>query len=192
VLSVAELPPPAIARLSAAGLDRLLPYRVLRPAPGAQGTGLYARLPLTDAGELSEATTFAQARALTVVGGRPVELIAVHPAAPRPGDVGKWRRDLGALPATSCAGPVRILAGDFNATLDHRLLRGLLERGYVDAADAVGAGLRPTWPADRLGPGLQIDHVLVDQRMAVRAVRVHHVPGSDHRALLAELSLRAG
>ena len=37
-------------------------------------------------------------------------------------------------------GPPRILAGDFNATLDHALLRRLLATGYVDAADRDGRG----------------------------------------------------
>ncbi len=41
--------------------------------------------------------------------------------------------------------PVRILAGDFNATLDHVEFRRVLDGGYRDAADAVGAGLHPTW-----------------------------------------------
>ena len=52
-----------------------------------------------------------------------------------------------ALPGSDCQGDVRILAGDFNATLDHPELRALLDRGYVDAADAAGAGL-----AGRPGP----------------------------------------
>ena len=44
-------------------------------------------------------------------------------------------------------GDGRILAGDFNATLDHPELRAVLDRGYVDAADAASGGLKPTWPA---------------------------------------------
>jgi endonuclease/exonuclease/phosphatase family metal-dependent hydrolase len=36
-----------------------------------------------------------------------------------------------------------------------------------------------------------IDHVLVDRRIGVRGVSVHAVAGSDHRAVVAELSLPA-
>ncbi len=39
---------------------------------------------------------------------------------------------------------------------------------------------------------LESYRVLVDRRIAVRAVSVHRVPGSDHRAVLAELRLPAG
>ena len=84
---------------------------------------------------------------------------------------------------------MRILAGDFNASLDHAAMRRLLDRGYKDAAAQVGAGLIPTWPANkRIPPIITIDHVLVDHRVGVKAVSVHDVPGTDHRAVFAELS----
>ncbi|MEJ7787976.1 MAG: hypothetical protein WKF96_24510, partial [Solirubrobacteraceae bacterium] len=51
-------------------------------------------------------------------------------------------------PRPSCAcrerGPLRLIAGDLNATLDHGALRDLLSDGYVDAADATGNGLLST------------------------------------------------
>jgi endonuclease/exonuclease/phosphatase family metal-dependent hydrolase len=82
----------------------------------------------------------------------------------------------------------RLLLGDFNATLDHAALRRLIGSGYRDAADAVGAGLRPTWPADVV-PVVTLDHVLVDSRIGVRSVTVHAVPGTDHRAVVAVLAI---
>ena len=83
----------------------------------------------------------------------------------------------------------RVLAGDFNATLDHAPLRGVLRLGYADAARAVGNALAPTWgPLGR--PALiTIDHVLVDRRCAVLASSVHVIPGTDHRAVYAEIRL---
>jgi endonuclease/exonuclease/phosphatase family metal-dependent hydrolase len=85
---------------------------------------------------------------------------------------------------------VRILAGDFNATLDHPELRDVLERGYVDAADEAGAGLEPTWPSNSpFPPGVTIDHVLADERVAVRHHRTVRIPGSDHQAVRATLQL---
>ena len=77
-------------------------------------------------------------------GAPPVRVKAVHPAPP----VNARRRArsgasaLAALPGADGRGDVQILAGDFNATLDHAELRALLDRGYIDAADAVGEGLR--------------------------------------------------
>jgi len=35
--------------------------------------------------------------------------------------------------------------------------------------------------------GVTIDHVLVDRRIGVRDMSVHRIPGSDHRAIVAEL-----
>ena len=88
--------------------------------------------------------------------------------------------------ADALDGPVRVLAGDFNATLDHVGLRRLLNSGYVDAADQVGAGLNPTWPSGALWPPpVAIDHVLVDDRCPVDTFSVVDVPGSDHRAVVS-------
>lgn len=83
------------------------------------------------------------------------------------------------------------LLGDFNATLDHAELRRLLDTGYRDAAEVAGEGLSLTWPAGRprLPPLVAIDHLLVDERLAVRRVRVIDVPGTDHRAVFASLSV---
>jgi endonuclease/exonuclease/phosphatase family metal-dependent hydrolase len=49
----------------------------------------------------------------------------------------------------------------------------------------------PTWgPWIRGCPALlALDHVLADPRCAVGAVSVHPLPGSDHRAVRAEIRL---
>ena len=89
------------------------------------------------------------------------------------------------------ADPPRVLAGDFNATADHAQFRRLLRLGHVDAAGRAGNGLAPTWgPAGKLAL-LTLDHVLVDPRCAVLAASVHHLPGSDHRAVYTEIRLPA-
>jgi len=99
-------------------------------------------------------------------------------------------RAIAALPGSDSRGDVRILAGDLNATLDHPELRALLDRGYIDAADAVGVGLRPTWPAlKRRALPVTIDHVLVDRRVRVEKVTVVQIPRTDHRAVIAVLRL---
>ncbi|WP_338106209.1 endonuclease/exonuclease/phosphatase family protein [Micromonospora zingiberis] len=127
-----------------------------------------------------------------VVGEWVIE--SAHPAAPYAIDqTGLWPADLAAQPNATPDGPLSILAGDFNATLDHAPQRALLGSGYADAADAaVGAGLTGTsgpYNGDLIPP-VVIDHVLVDRRIAVRAVAMHPLPGSDHRMVLAELRAR--
>ncbi|WP_425413037.1 endonuclease/exonuclease/phosphatase family protein [Micromonospora citrea] len=198
VLTVQEFTPRAAAELDRLGLGRLLPHRHLNPQAGTVGSGLYARFPVGEVGVRRNrgGWGFDQAYGTVAVpGAPPVRVESAHPAAPYAVDqVGHWRTDLAAQPPATPDGGLRILAGDFNATLDHAPLRALLATGYVDAAAEVGAGLTGTWgpyDGDPIPP-VTIDHVLVDRRIAVRAVAVHRVPGSDHRAVLAELRLPAG
>ncbi|OPG11909.1 endonuclease [Microbispora sp. GKU 823] len=191
VLNTQELTPEAVRALDAAGVGTLLPYRHLEDGPGPSGSGIYARHPLTAAPDFVPEGGHNMPRArLALPSGPPVEIVDVHTLAPLNGhDVAQWTAELAALPAAS-PGVVRVLAGDFNASLDHAALRAVLGRGYADAADATGDGLTTTWPADRRFPPLiTIDHVLYDERASAVSTSVHSVPGSDHRAFFAELRL---
>jgi endonuclease/exonuclease/phosphatase family metal-dependent hydrolase len=197
VLTVQEFTPEIAAALDRLGLATLLPYRVLNPEVGTTGSGLYARHPLSGTGwRRNEGFQFTQAYGTVAVpGAPPLRVESAHPAAPYAVEVvPDWWTDLRAQPPATPRGGLSVLAGDFNATLDHAPLRDLIDTGYVDAADAAGAGLSGTWgpyDGDPIPP-VTIDHVLVDRRVEVRAVSVHAVPGSDHRAVLAELRLPAG
>ena len=192
VVSLQEVSPRVLTALEAEGLLERLPERVVPAWTGVPGNGLYARLPLRRGADPPGLSKLTPAARMTI-GGTRVEVVAVHPQAPaRRSHTPRWRADLRALPPATPDGPLRVLAGDFNATLDHAELRRLLDTGYEDAADAVGAGLRATWPSGRrFPPPVTIDHVLVDERASVRGVTVHRVPRTDHRAVLAELVLPA-
>ena len=185
VVSVQELTP-AMAR----ELGALLPHRVIDPRPGGFGTGLYSRTPL-DRRDAPRGQKVTVAEVSTRGGGvASPQVWSVHPLVPsRESHMAEWQADLRALPPATDE-TVRILAGDFNATLDHAELRRVIDRGYVDAAAVVGAGLHPTWPAGRrIPPPVTVDHVLADERAGVRSVHVLALAGSDHRAVLAELAL---
>jgi endonuclease/exonuclease/phosphatase (EEP) superfamily protein YafD len=188
VLFVQELTGEAVARLRQAGISDLLPHQVIRPGPRSpHNNGIYARHPLSDVHPDP-----ACAARLDLPSGRFVRLVCVHTPAPlslRSKCATAWGDALAELPSPG-PDPV-ILAGDYNATVDHARFRRLLRRGYVDAACQAGRGLVPTWgPEPRGHPGLlAIDHVLADRRCAVRAAVAHRLAGSDHRALLAELRL---
>jgi endonuclease/exonuclease/phosphatase (EEP) superfamily protein YafD len=190
VLSLQEVTPEALDQLEAAGIDKWLPYHAARPQPAVAGTALYGKAPLTRARTVNAGTRFDMVRAETVYRGVKLDLVAAHPSPPVPGPPTEdWRLDTDRLPRpTSGDGTVTILAGDFNATLDHSPLRHLIARGYVDAADAVGKGLTPTWQEGWVLP-VTIDHVLVESGVGVRAVRVYDAAGTDHRALVADLTL---
>jgi endonuclease/exonuclease/phosphatase family metal-dependent hydrolase len=199
VFFVQELTSDCARRLRQAGLNELLPHVVTAMAAGEPcGNAIYARYRLSVSGKHAEVAPVRPV-ALLDQPGMPVRLGCVHlrpPKKPWQGSgVSLWRDDLAetaALPLPVWPGdlPV-ILAGDFNSTMDHAGFRGLLGRGYVDAACQSGNGLVPTWgplPGGR-GALLAIDHVLADGRCAVRGTSVHRLPGTDHRAVFAEFRL---
>lgn len=187
VLNLLELTPREVSELERAGLFDLLPFRVLKPQPGGAGSGIASRYPLTEL-SLAGPSRMAQPSARLSVNGAPVELVAVHPIPPTT-DATEWKKELAGLPRPDSTGPVRVLAGDFNSTVDHASFRDLLSGGYTDAALSKGDGFVPTWPASGFPPPVTIDHVLVDPRIAVQSYRVLDVPDSDHHAVLAELTL---
>lgn len=188
VFSVQELTPSAVKALERAGLTRLLPYHVLDAHCGSTGMGIYARHPLRVLPPVPEAAEATLQAELTLPDDLRVEVTAVHPLPPLGvAAFEDWRRALTALPSAADDGPVRVLAGDFNATLDHAHFRSILDRGYADAADRVGKGLIPTWGMDQRKPSLTIDHILVSDHVTVQRVEVYSIPNSDHRAVFADV-----
>jgi endonuclease/exonuclease/phosphatase (EEP) superfamily protein YafD len=122
-----------------------------------------------------------------------LRFVAFHSVAPLPGDVPGWRTDLATLDrwcANRQIGPA-IVAGDFNATLDHSVFRDAVS-GCSDAAERTGESLIGTWPT-RLprALGIQIDHVLVTGGITAETLAVRDIPGSDHRAVVTRLRLPA-
>ncbi|MBP2707592.1 endonuclease/exonuclease/phosphatase family protein [Microbispora sp. RL4-1S] len=190
VVSLQELTPELAQGLRAAGMSAIYRYARLEPGPGASGSGLYSRLPLTPLPDFRPAGGHRMPWAtLSPSSGPAVEFVDVHVVSPLGTATSRWADDLRGLPAP-VSGAVRVLAGDFNATLDQAALREVLSPGYADAADSTGDGLVFTWPADRRFPPLvTIDHVLYDRRASAVTTAAYTVPGSDHRALFAELRL---
>jgi endonuclease/exonuclease/phosphatase (EEP) superfamily protein YafD len=198
LLVLTEVPEEALERFEAVGLRDLLPGRVARPAPGADGTAIYASaaLGLRGAGDIGGRTVFANPRATVELAGRTVTVQAAHPPPPLPAApaIDGWRRDLRLLAqaAAATSGPL-IALGDFNASVDHAGFRALLaDGGLRDAHDARGRGLVATWPVDDK-PGLptfaHIDHVLVSPEFAVLGVHERELPRLDHRVVVADLAL---
>ena len=199
VLCVEELTPEFAARLDAAGVGRLLPHRVLSIQEGVSGSGIYSRYPLRElppppsAGTNPVTNTRASVR---VARAASIDVTAIHnlPVPASPNGVDGWADSLRQLPSAADAGPPRVLAGDFNATLDQSEFRDLLDRGYRDAAERMGDGLIPTWPAirgrNRYLP-VTIDHIIYDRdRAGVRDYDVLDLNRSDHRTIYAELVIR--
>jgi endonuclease/exonuclease/phosphatase family metal-dependent hydrolase len=186
VLSIEEQTPKLAGGLARAGIADLLPYAASYTDRGSSGSGLYSRLPLLPgSNQPLPGGSPLIVRGLGVPGAAQVTIFSVHTHSPTNPS---WRDDLRALPAA--AEQPQILLGDFNATLDQAEFRDLLDRGYDDAAETLGDGLTPTWPANRRFPPLvTIDHVLADRRIGIREYSVEDLPGSDHRAVYAALAL---
>lgn len=117
-------------------------------------------------------------------------IVAVHAVAPRIEAMDHWQSDLKWI-ADQCPEGDFILAGDFNATLDHMagLGTGGGDMGYCrDAASRTGTGVTGTWPASYPEIlGAPIDHVMASQNWEPTGSLVLDASGSDHRALVVQL-----
>lgn len=98
----------------------------------------------------------------------------------------QWQRQFEQLQSIETATP-RIMAGDFNATEDHKAFRDLLDRGWSDAHDDRGCGFDATWPADAPLAIYRLDHVLVTDHFVVDALDVGRLEGSDHKPVIASV-----
>jgi endonuclease/exonuclease/phosphatase family metal-dependent hydrolase len=187
ILVLEEITPRLQRRLEDVGLAELFPHRAGRSAPGASGTLIYAREPITDAEEIA---TEHGSWAVTVQGLR---IFGVHPAYPYSAN---WRSDQVLLAAEATREHPDVVLGDHNASLDNPSFRELLDTGLRDAAEETNAGWQPTWPTSGFRgipvPLAAIDHVLVGKSVVARSTRVHDIAGTDHRALVAELTVVGG
>lgn len=200
LLSVQEMTPYAFDELARLGLQDLMPHVITETGRAAEGTAVYSLHPLRRLEEDEPDGIFHQIAAETYLpDGSTARFMAVHIAAPyAPHRIPLWEEDFRGLPRPGGGSPW-ILAGDFNATLDHHAMRELIADGYGDAADATGNGLAATWrPLQGYlrglvrPPAVTLDHVLVEQGIAVLDFEVLDRRGSDHAPVVATVRLPAG
>jgi endonuclease/exonuclease/phosphatase (EEP) superfamily protein YafD len=167
-------------------------YRWERPTRGAFGQGIYSRWPLISREQWTESgVTMLIVTVRTPAGD--VRLYQVHTSAPTgPGSRRMWATQLQRLRSYLHAEqpmPV-IAAGDFNASSSDRRFADLFG-GPADIRNAAaGRGYQATWPSGRSYPLLlPLDHVLISRGIGVRAYHVLGPVGSDHRGVLADLTL---
>ncbi|MEV6203439.1 endonuclease/exonuclease/phosphatase family protein [Streptomyces sp. NPDC051771] len=194
LLYVSECDPRCVRTLTAA-LSRQLPHRASVDAEGSKGSVILSAYPLRDRSAVP--ATMGMPGATAEVAGRAVRLQLAHPMPPLPDQVVLWKTELARLRAEITSRPPGeplLLAGDFNASQDHAAYRAFLTtRALLDAAHVTGASRTPTWPAEGpLPPYVQIDHVLSSHTLTPVATRFLPLPGSDHRAVLADLDLHEG
>lgn len=192
VLVLEEVTPAEAASMN--GLHNRFRYQAGVPASGAFGTMVFSRYPLGNVARLpiTKGTWRMRVQAPT-----PFWFVGVHTAQPL-SKAAAWRSDHAWLlrSVQDLPGPV-VLAGDFNATLDHRPMRRLMSHGFADADRQSNSGWQPTWPGAGDADGalpfglhlLTLDHVLTKGYSAI-STSTYSIPRSDHRALVARLARR--
>jgi endonuclease/exonuclease/phosphatase (EEP) superfamily protein YafD len=181
-----------VVAMKAAGLLDAYPYAVLDPRPGYHGSVILSRIPFDD-GTPIEVGGGPMTRADLRLPEGVLRVVNVHTEAPMNRQkLAAWRRQLSELGAmTGGPGAGLVLAGDFNATADHRSMAALLHGPLRDAFDEAGAGVGATWPRWRrpMPALLRLDHVLVSGNLTVGSARVQDSAGSDHRRLVVDLAV---
>lgn len=196
VLALQEVTPALIERLSAAGLDELLPSRVLG-ATGPDDNGgtnvIYALAPVEDASESILPVTGSAIPACTITAGsHTVRLLSVHPMSPKTGVLGFWNKGLHNLGTLHTYDDHYLIMGDFNSTWDHSRYRKMLGDTLVDASEQAGEGFHMTYPSEPgyalvpVPPMIEIDHIVYSKNsgMSVGGLETVKVEGTDHLALL--------
>lgn len=145
----------------------------------------------------SNTSTVPSAVAMPVSGDGPI-VVAAHAVAPRPSYMQLWRDDLQWL-ADQCSDANVILAGDFNATVDH--MSGLgVDGGTLglchDSAVETGNGAVGTWSASLPAlAGAPIDHIMASTNWTPTGSLVLQsmdASGSDHRPLVVQFEPASG
>ncbi len=196
LLIAQEVTPEFAAAVNA--LDAEFPYRMVEARSYANGVGIWSRYPLVQSTRISGYELGAVSVTVRVPGAASdVVALVAHLVGPGPQAIDAGRRESAARPDTldavaAAAGDgAVVVAGDLNATADMLPFRKLLTNGYHDATEQAGAGLTPTFPANRSVPPLiGIDHILTRNAVATDAATVR-IPGSDHLAISATVQVPA-
>lgn len=190
-------------QLSDAGLASLLPYHHRASSDGQFANELWSALPLDDivSDEVNSSASPMPAGSITLNNGRVLRFVSVHTTSPRFGVWTQWKRSIDEISVlrtdTEKSQHSYVLMGDFNATYDHAPFRAMLGSRFHDGAMQRAAGYTMTWPSNKSKEGItiptmvSIDHVVVDTGITVTSMNSVWIPGSDHRALIATLSVNA-
>ena len=191
VLVLQEFAPHHLVTLERSGRLSGLSNRVLDPRPGTHGSAIYSHYRITDP-EIVRLGDKPQTRGTVHIGGQTVDVISVHTTQPV-GNAQPLRTELSHLAniAQRSQPDLAIYAGDYNSSTMHTPFRDLLTQSDLrDAHGMVGRGLATTWPTNRRMPPIALlDHVLVPHGVEVSAVSETRIPGSDHKAVVADLVL---
>lgn len=166
------------------------PYQNIVSKDHAFGIGILSKTPLTEVIPIVAPDTelISLDARLTGPTGRPLRLIATHPFPPLSQHCFASRsRQLIGLAEKIDPARDNVIAGDFNLTPWSPIFSEMLETGGLTDS-RLGFGLATTWYAfPSFLTGIQIDHVLTSQSLAVVDHQISEYYGSDHRAVIVEI-----
>ena len=198
VLALQEVSDDLVARLDAAGIADLLPYRQSGEAKESDNGGynmVFAAYEPAASEAASAAIPAADVPSLVIRlrDGQDVTLASAHPKSPMRG-CREWSAGiigLGELAKRAKRdGTIAVVLGDLNSGTDHPSFRALLARGFRDASLTQGRGPNLTFPRWLPWPRIELDHILATRGLRFSEVASFPVPGTDHLALTAHLSPR--
>ena len=151
------------------------------------GSALLSRHPIMWS-HIHDLKGFALIEALVRTPSGVLRVFVVHLASPkRPSRAAIQDRQLIRLAhlVQASAEPV-IIAGDFNLSSGAPQWRQFVTTAHIQRPPGMSPGTWPTW----LGPlGIDIDHI-AGRGVGLSPLQVFTLPGSDHRGLITQVSLR--
>lgn len=186
VISVQEVGPQWGCAL-ADGLRARYPYAHMLPRTDAFGIAVFSRVPFLSARTMDVCGT-PVIEAVLDLPDRPVRLFAMHTTSPN--SYGHFRARNAQLDRLAqhvvSSGMTTVLIGDLNTvTWDEAFSRFSTRSGLAATTPA----LHRTWPSAGPLAIIPLDHVLVSKDVAPEAIGTIHLPGSDHRGVIADLRI---
>lgn len=186
VISVQEVAP-CWAEALVHGLADRYPYAHIEPRDNCYGIALFSRIPFHEVRTITLHGT-PMIEALFTMNERPVRLLAVHATSPISYVHFQQRnRQLQALGHHLAQDDTAtVLIGDLNTVPWDRAYQRLCTRAGLCSTTSVG---QRTWPS--IGPlaMIPLDHLLISPGIVLSGLSTVHVPGSDHKGLLADIYL---
>jgi endonuclease/exonuclease/phosphatase (EEP) superfamily protein YafD len=175
--------------LGAAGFAGRYPYSARRIQLDAGGQAVFSRLPLERV-QVTVQAYWPIIQASVDFHGTRITFVDVHAKGP---PQGMRRHDASVdrlIELTRSLPEPRVVAGDFNASPYNRTVHRITDLGLDSAHERRGRGLVATWPNGKqpLTP-VQLDHVFVDDSIAVLGIRELAGTGSDHKPVVTDLAL---
>jgi len=178
-------------RRALAALEKDYPQRYQTTGPAGRGVTFWSRLPMKDVSVLPIGVRAEPAIQATLqLQDRQLRVFSVHTSWPiTPRSAGRRNLQLARLAdqARAVTLPL-VVVGDMNISPFSPYFQLLLTDGGLRSA-AEGFGWQATWPTFMPPAGIQIDHALVNSRVAVEHFARGSTVGSDHLPIVADLVL---